>query len=122
MRSVSTNTNAGACAVRKSSLRLIVDSLGEVAQPYASANLGDVAGVQGNGLKVLEVNDHAPALPTQAEGSIGMATPTRLHFDIAFGGTCHGIGDVLRRFRKDDDGGGVGKTEIVWLCQLREVG
>lgn len=122
MSGMSTNANARTGSVRKRSLGLVVDGLGEVAQPDAPANLRNVFGVQGDGLKVLKVNDHTPALAAQGEGSVGMATTSRLHFDIVFGGTCHGIGDVLGCFWKDNDGRGVGKTEVVGLRQLGEVG
>lgn len=91
MSGMSTHTDTGACAMRESTLRLVVDTDSQIAQPHPSANRSNVVGVKSDSLEVLEIDDHTPILSAQTEGSIRMPTAPWLHFHIALGCAQHSI-------------------------------
>lgn len=91
MSGMPSQADARASAMRKRSLCLIVDSLGEIPKPYTSADFRNVVGIESDALKAFKIHDHTPALSSQTERSISVSTSSRLHLNLAFRGTSHGI-------------------------------
>ncbi len=115
MSSMAAHAHARARTMRQSTLLLVEDALGEIAEPHSTANLGDVVGVKADLLEALEVNDHGTILSSQTECSIGMATSSRLDLDIVLGCASDRVGNMLDGRWEYDDGRGVRETKIVWL-------
>lgn len=118
---MSAHTHTWAGSVGKSSLSLVVDAFGKIAQSHSSADFCEVIGVETDGLKVLEVNDHTSALSTKTERRISVPASSGLHLHIVLRSTGHGIRDMLSGLGENDDGWGVREAEIVGLGQLGEV-
>lgn len=95
MSGMSTYTNTGAGAVRKSPLALVVDTVGKIAQPHSSTHSSNFVGVKADSLKVLQIDDHAPALSAETEGGVGVASTSSLHLDIVLASANNGVRDML---------------------------
>lgn len=122
MGEVSTNTNAGAGSVGESALALVVDTLSQVAQSEATADLGDSLVIEGHVLEFLKIDDHGAILATGREGSIGVTSTPCLDLDVILGCADHSIRDMLDGGGDNNDSRLVVQVNVVGLGQLREVG